>query len=243
MQENNDTLALLDRKFRDIETKSQSILSIPKNHFLAIRLDGFHATKKYLKNSLENKEFRDNFSSAITSTAGGLNAFFKSKLPNLFVCAFAVNDEVSIVFNASLEDNAERRLLKVCTLISSALSVNFKPLGPKREKVIFDARPILLEDKNDVCDYLKYRYLLSVRYGYWKVLRLKNHHFRDIDVCHDDIKCNLDNAKNLTISKGLKKDFNIFRQNLIFYYPKDVDGKRKIFKKIFDPDSNLELLR
>ena len=54
----NDILTSLDKKFKAIEEKSQTMLSIPENYFLVVRLDGFHATKKYIKDSLENKEFR-----------------------------------------------------------------------------------------------------------------------------------------------------------------------------------------
>ncbi|WP_158506022.1 tRNA(His) guanylyltransferase Thg1 family protein [Sulfurospirillum multivorans] len=238
----NDILTSLDKKFKAIEEKSQTMLSIPENYFLVVRLDGFHATKKYIKDSLENKEFRGNFSNAINFTTGGLNTFLESRLPKNFICAFSANDEVSIIINASLEEKAERRLFKICTLLSSVLSINFKPIGVKKEKVFFDARPLLLENIDEVHTYLKYRYLLNIRYGYWKVLRLKNNSFPDIDVNHDDIKCNLDNAKNLVIQKKLKSDFNIFEQNLIFHYPKYIDDKRKIHTSVFNINTYKKLL-
>lgn len=237
MRLDNDTLASLDKHFKAIEEESQTKLSIPENYFLVVRLDAFHATKKHLKDSLENKEFRDNFSNAINMTVGGINTLLKSKLSKIFVCAFSVNDEVSIVLNASLEETGERRLFKICTLFSSLFSVNFKPIGVKKEKVFFDARPLLLQNVDDVCDYLKYRYLLGIRYGYWKVLRLKNNFFSGIDVNHDDIKCNLDNARNLVIKHKLENDFKLFEQNLIFHYPTHMNDKRKIDKKAFDIDA------
>lgn len=236
MRLDNDTLTSLDKYFKAIEEKSQTKLSIPENYFLVVRLDAFHATKKYLKDSLENKKFRDNFSNAINMTVGGINTLLKSKLSKIFVCAFSVNDEVSIVLNGSLEETGERRLFKICTLLSSVLSVNFKPIREKTEKVFFDARPLLLQNVDDVCDYLKYRYLLSIRYGYWKVLRLQSNFFSGIDVNHNDIKCNLDNARNLVIKHKLENDFKLFEQNLIFHYPTHMNDKRKIDKKAFNLD-------
>lgn len=236
MQLDNNILVSLDKYFKNIENESQTKLSITENYFLVIRLDAFHATKKYLKNSLENKEFRDNFSHAINMTVGGLNTLLESNLPKAFVCAFSVNDEVSIVLNASLEATAERRLFKICTLISSVLSVNFKPMGTKKEKVFFDARPLLLENIDDVYNYLKYRYLLSIRYGYWKVLRLKSGFSPAVDVNHDDIKYNLDNARSLVMQYKIENDFKLFEQNLIFHYPVCINGKRTINKKTFNID-------
>lgn len=237
MQLDNNTLVSLDKYFKTIENDSQTKLAIPTNYFLVVRLDAFHATKRYLKDSLKNKEFRDNFSHSINMTVGGLNTLLKSNLPKAFFCAFSVNDEVSIVLNASLEETAERRLFKICTLISSVLSVNFKPMSAKKEKVFFDARPLLMQSVDDVCDYIKYRYLLSIRYGYWKVLRLKSNFFPGIDVNHDDIKYNLDNARNFVIKHKLENDFKVFEQSFIFHYPKYMDDKRKIDKKTFNIDA------
>ena len=237
MQLNDDTLVLLDKHFKAIEIESQTKPSIPKNYFLVVRLDAFHATKKYLKDVLENKEFRENFSLAINMTVGGLNTLLKSKSAKAFVCAFSANDEVSIVLNDSLEETAERRLCKICTLISSVLSVNFKPIGAKEEKVFFDARPLLLKNVDDVYNYLKYRYLLSIRYGHWKVLRLKSNSFLEIDVNHDDIKHNLDNARNLVMQYKLGNDFKLFERNLIFHYPIYINDKKTISKKTFKVDT------
>jgi len=237
MRLDNDTLTSFDKHFKAIEEESQTKLSIPENYFLVVRLDAFHATKKYLKDSLENKEFRDNFSNAINMTAGGINTLLKSKLSKIFLCAFSVNDEVSIVLNASLEETGERRLFKICTLLSSLFSVNFKPIGVKKEKVFFDARPLLLQNVDDVCDYLKYRYLLGIRYGYWKVLRLKNNFLSGIDVNHDDIKFNLDNARNLVIKHKLENDFKLFERSFVFHYPMHMDDERKINKKAFNIDA------
>ena len=47
-------LTELDTYFKDIENKSLSIVQVPENKYLCIRIDGFKATRNFLKDILVN---------------------------------------------------------------------------------------------------------------------------------------------------------------------------------------------
>ena len=57
------------------------------------------------------------------------------------------------------------------------------------KNIFFDARPLILEE-NEISQYIRYRFLISKRYAYWKVLRLNKYH----NVYEDEIKKNIDNS-------------------------------------------------
>lgn len=57
-------LTELDTYFKDIENKSLSIVQVPENKYLCIRIDGFKATRNFLKDILVNEEFNNNLNSS-----------------------------------------------------------------------------------------------------------------------------------------------------------------------------------
>lgn len=190
-------LSLLETKFKEIENNSLVIASVPEEKYLCIRLDGFKATNKHLKDALVNESFNQLLSKGFKKLFYSFRNNFTREFTSSIVCAYIANDEISIVLN---KDNTEdgKRVMKLCTLFSGALSayvtLYYKQPNPqKRDTIAFDARPLILS-RDEIAKYLRYRYLISKRYAYWKVLRLN-----EVDgVYEDDIKRNIDNAIKLT---------------------------------------------
>ncbi|MFV7791795.1 hypothetical protein ACNO6Z_13230, partial [Aliarcobacter lanthieri] len=59
----------------------------------------------------------------------------------------------------------------------------------KHKNIFFAARPLILTE-NEISQYIRYRFLISTRYAYWKMLRLNKYP----NVCEDEIKKNIDNS-------------------------------------------------
>jgi len=186
-------LTYLQTKFQELESSSLHISIVPENKYLCIRLDGFKATKNYLKDVLINEKFNQDLSKGYEDLFYSFRNYLTREYTSSIVCAFIVNDEISVVLN---KDNSEdgKKVMKLCTLFTGVLSasvtnqVNTK--NKNKPKIIaFDARPLILT-KAEITEYVRYRYLLSKRYAYWKVLRLNN----TKDVYEDSLKKNLDNA-------------------------------------------------
>jgi hypothetical protein len=96
--------------------------------------------------------------------------------------------------------------MKLCTLFAGVLSASVtNQVNSKHEDklimIAFDARPLILT-KDEINEYVSYRYLLSKRYAYWKVLRLNN----SKDVYEEYIKGNIDNCIKKTREIGKEYD-------------------------------------
>ncbi len=178
----------LNKLFKELETESLTISNLPENKYLCIRLDGFKATKQYLKDVLINKNFNKNLHTSYNYLFNSFKKYFTNKYTSSIVCAFIVNDELSIILNKDNVNDA-KRIMKVCTLFSGALSANMTTHLNKNETIFFDARPLILS-KDEISKYIRYRYLISKRYSYWKVLRLN----KFPNVFEDKIKGSLDNS-------------------------------------------------
>ncbi|WP_108062617.1 tRNA(His) guanylyltransferase Thg1 family protein [Poseidonibacter lekithochrous] len=200
----------LNTYFKDNEKKTLTISDVPENKYLCIRIDGFKATKKYLKDILINDDFNNKLAISYENLFFSFRKYFTNIYSSSIICAFIVNDELSIILN---KDNANdgKRIMKVTTLFSSSISSSMTRQY-EEDRLIFDARPLIL-DKNDISKYIRYRYLISLRYSYWKVLRLNNYK----DVYEDRIKQNLENCI-IAVEKINKKDDAIKLINTINFF-------------------------
>lgn len=178
----------LNKLFKKLETDALTIANLPENKYLCIRLDGFKANKQYLKDVLINEDFNDSLYKSYKHLFDSFKQYFTKEYTSSIVCSFIINDEVSIILN---KDNVNdgKRIMKICTLFSGVLSSNMTRNLKNNETIFFDARPLILS-RNEISKYIRYRYLISKRYSYWKVLRLNNFH----GVFDDRIKKNLDNS-------------------------------------------------
>lgn len=180
-------LTELTNYFKNIENKSSSITEVPENKYLCIRIDGFKATKKFLKDTLINEEFNNNLNSSYSKFFQSFKKYFGRDKHSSIVCSFIVNDEVSIILNKNLENDGNR-VMKVSTLAPSSFS-SYMTQSYKGKNIFFDGRPLILNE-DDISKYIRYRYLVFKRYAYWKVLRLNNY----LTVNEDKIKKDIDNS-------------------------------------------------
>lgn len=175
-----------DRLFKKLEINSLTVENLPENKYLCVRLDGFKATKQHLKDVLINENFNDNLYKSYNDLFKTFKKYYIKDYTSSIVCSFIVNDEISIILNKDNVSEA-KRIMKICTLFSGALSANMT--SNLNKPIFFDARPLILS-RNEIPKYIRYRYLISKRYAYWKVLRLNNFP----GVYEDRIKANLDNS-------------------------------------------------
>lgn len=192
-------------KYKEREKDSLTHTQVPDEKYLCIRLDGFNATSKFLKNELTNNNFNTSLLQAhknlFWSFRHHLNYYYTSSI----VCSFIANDEVSIILNKD-NDNYNKRVMKLCSLfagvLSSSMSLNINRNNDKIGIVAFDSRPIILNSQEEIIEYLRYRYLVAKRYAYWKALRLNKFN----KVYEDDVKYNIDVAIQHVIDRGEEKD-------------------------------------
>ncbi|MCJ8326246.1 MAG: hypothetical protein MJK08_04005 [Campylobacterales bacterium] len=223
----------LTKKYKEKENDSLGLLLVEKDKYLCIRLDGFKATKSYLKDTLTNKAFSDALDSTACSIFHSFRKYFsreKESIIALYIC----NDEISIILNNNLTNDANR-IMKVCTLFSGmASSIMTKELIKKklikvhsRVSIAFDARPLVLNN-DEVSEYIYYRYLVSTRYAYWKVLRLK-----EVDGVYEDyIKKDIDMCIKLVKDKNYENQAELVLQSYSFYYINEDIKKEIVVMKI-----------
>ena len=174
----------LDDYFKDIEHKSLTVSEVPKDKYLCIRIDGFKATKNFLKDVLVNEEFNNCLNDSYKKFFQSFKKYFGRNKHSAIICCFIVNDEISIILNKNLENNGNR-IMKTSTLLSSFFG-SYMTKRHNDKNIFFDARPLILEE-GEISKYIRYRFLISKRYAYWKVLRLNKYP----NVYEDEIKKNL----------------------------------------------------
>ncbi|MCJ8344972.1 hypothetical protein MJH12_05490 [bacterium] len=196
---NQRELEMYFSKFRQIEEYSSTKTKVSQDQYLCIRFDGYAASKRYLKHALSNNKY----SKSLLSSFEEFDSYFKSKFNKQFikefVCSYIVNDEISIVVKC----HSEFSLFKLCTIFAGVLSSVFtKNFGNGIQ--VFDARPILLDSKEDIFHYLRNRYLVSKRYALCKVLRMNSLIPSDENGVYDpSIWKNIDNATRLINQNNL----------------------------------------
>ena len=181
------TLNDFDKKFKAIEQESLLIPNYSPDKFLCIRLDGIKVSKTLLKDKLVNQFFDKSLASAIKTVYFLCRGFTPIENLNFFVSAFSASDEVSFILNKG-ENYYKNRPHKISTVFagnfSSAMTIqNGIRIKQSKEKKIypkiiaFDARPLILRNKEEIKDYIYYRWMLYYRNSMCKVLRLT---YRDL---------------------------------------------------------------
>jgi hypothetical protein len=201
-------LSELNNYFKNIEDKSLSIVEVPENQYLCIRIDGFKATKNFLKDILVNEEFNDYLNNSYTKFFQSFKKYFGRDKHSSIICCFIVNDEISIILNKNLENDGNR-VMKISTLVSSFFG-SYMTQNYIDKNIFFDARPLILKE-DEISKYIRYRFLISKRYAYWKVLKLNKYP----NVFEDEIKKNIDTSiesvKKINKINDAKKIIDTFR--------------------------------
>jgi len=171
----------LETKFRRIE-KDSLIEKVPDDQFLCVRLDGFKATKRYLKENKSNPAFSEALKTSTIRLMAPFKGFLTKDKSMPFIAAFCGADEVSVILNAR-ENKYEGRIQKLTSLFAGMLSAQMTGVmtlkheedyrNEQYHSVVFDSRPLLLQTPLEIAEYLRYRYLIVRRYTMWKILRLE----------------------------------------------------------------------
>lgn len=220
-------LAQLEHKYKERETASLQHQQVPEQQYLCIRMDGFHLTKKFLKDMLVNHAFNEALQETHQSLFCAFRHFLNKQFTSSIVCSFIANDEVSVVLNKD-NDNFNRRIMKLCSLfsgvVSSAMTTELQKRIPVKSIVAFDARPILLNDKQEVVEYVRSRYLIANRYAYWKALRLNK-----VDNIYDPIiMADIDRLKSLAAQHKLLDKAKKIRAGFKLYIPEQTKKPKTI---------------
>lgn len=203
----------LTKKFKSRENESLETVLIPDNKYLIIRLDGFKTSRNLLKDVVVNKEFHEAFHEAVLTVYFSFRNYLTRKYSTSIINEVMFNDEISFVLNKNNEHEDAKRIMKLCSLFSGMLSAaftqNFIKNNDTRNIFSFDARPIIVS-KDEISKYIRYRYLVAIRYAYWKILRLNN-----VDDCYEDyIKHNIDKCIELC----MKYKFNSIAKKILLTY-------------------------
>lgn len=159
--------------FEEIEKKSARLITASPHQYLIVRIDGIGLSKKYLKNSLINKNFKETMLQAIKETYFVLHRKSRSNAQQVFLGAVVASDEVSFIFNR-YDNYFEHRLFKSVTTLASTLSSFFTRNGAKHSMMgSFDGRPLVVESLQQVNDYIAHRIAIYCRNTMAKTLRLK----------------------------------------------------------------------
>ena len=167
----------LNSQFKDIEAKSVSFTSTPKQHYLVVRLDGIGLSKKYLKDKVINKQFQKVMIKAIEQTYYVLHRKSASNAQQLFLGVVMASDEVSFILN-TYDNYFDDRLFKIVTTIASTFTSFFTKEGINKDRNMsitgsFDGKPLILPNLEEVNKYMAYRAAVYTRNSMAKLLRLK----------------------------------------------------------------------
>lgn len=142
-------------KFKSKEKQFRS--NLPKNSLVGIRLDGkaFHTFTKQFK-----EPFDLNFMKAMDDTA----AFILEDLITDALFAYVQSDEITIFFTDWIKPETGRlfdgAIQKILSTSASAATGGFMRAMPKAKGVpIFDSRLFLIEDLDELHEYLDWRRL------------------------------------------------------------------------------------
>lgn len=167
----------LNSQFKDIEEKSVTLSSTPKQHYLVVRLDGIGLSKKYLKDKVINKQFQKVMIKAIEQTYYVLHRKSPSNAQQLFLGVVMASDEVSFILN-TYDNYFDDRLFKIVTTIASTFTNFFTQEGVHKNRNLsitgsFDGKPLILPNLEEVNQYIAYRAAVYTRNSIAKLLRLK----------------------------------------------------------------------
>jgi tRNA(His) 5'-end guanylyltransferase len=208
--------------FENIEKQSAALITTPPQHYLIVRLDGIGLSKKYLKDSLVNKEFKEIMTQAIQETYCVLHRQSKSNAKQVFLGAVMASDEVSFIFNTS-DNYFDKRLFKTVTTLASTLSCFFTRDGAKYLMMgSFDGRPLVVENLQQVNDYIAHRLAIYCRNTMAKTLRLDG--VPDNELYSDSNNNNLDYYQAQFEQRNINLDDII--KSCTLFLPSLADDKR-----------------
>ncbi len=116
---------------------------------------------------------------SVVETYRALYGKHDQELKNFFVAIVQVNDEVTFIINKG-SNKFERKIIKIITIISGLLSFwttnyllkNQDSSKPKLTEVeYYDARPLIMNNQEEVFNYIKYRYWTARKHGQAKTLK------------------------------------------------------------------------
>jgi tRNA(His) 5'-end guanylyltransferase len=177
----------LHQRFSEVEHGSVTTGVVAEGHFLVVRLDGVKASKRHLKDHLDNPSFSAALADAVRSTYYLWRHYTHPANSPFLLGALVVSDEVSFVLN-NRPSYFQQRVMKIVTTLagtlSSAMTLAFEAKSQRPAKkgqrpaghplvLAFDARPVIVPDLDLVQDYVRWRWLLGCRNATAKVLRLK----------------------------------------------------------------------
>ncbi|WP_181314958.1 tRNA(His) guanylyltransferase Thg1 family protein [Photobacterium phosphoreum] len=208
--------------FENIEKQSAALVTTPPQHYLIVRLDGIGLSKKYLKDSLVNKAFKEIMTQAIQETYCVLHRQSKSNAKQVFLGAVMASDEVSFIFNTS-DNYFDKRLFKTVTTLASTLSCFFTRDGAKYLMMgSFDGRPLVVENLQQVNDYIAHRLAIYCRNTMAKTLRLDG--VPDNELYSDSNNNNLDYYQAQFEQRNINLDDII--KSCTLFLPSLADDKR-----------------
>ena len=222
-------LEQLEKKFKQNEQDSLAVVTIPNKKYLCIRMDGFKASKNHLKDKLTYQHFHNSLYKASKDLFKSFKNYLTREYKSSVLSIFVINDEVSVILNNDNNHNDAKRIMKLCSLFASTLSVSMTKSFNTRKysgTIAFDARPIILE-QNEISEYLRYRYLIATRYAYWKVLKLNK-----IDGWHEaELKKHLDNAIQKVQNLGIEdQSFKIIDTYKLYILNQDEKVNLEVYK-------------
>ncbi|MGR5448012.1 tRNA(His) guanylyltransferase Thg1 family protein [Vibrio jasicida] len=169
----------MDEHFKEIEKKTELLSTYSSDGYLVLRLDGIGLSKKYLKDSIRSKRFEGLMWEAMDETFQALHRKCPHDSQNIILGAIICSDEVSIILS-NIPNYYDNRIMKVLTTFVSTYTHFFTLIGMRRASKknkqfitgSFDGRALLLNDLDEVSDYMKHRYAVGIRNSLTKLVRL-----------------------------------------------------------------------
>lgn len=249
-------LAQLEKKFGDLEQSSLALPVAELGKYLCFRLDGIKTSKRFLKDALINEKYNNTFRDSIEAVYYLLRKctgeeYKQYEEGNFFLCAFSISDEVSFVLN-NRRNHLGNRIFKtgssLAGMLSASLSMRFKTESEKKGRLsatgkqfpqvmAFDARPLVLDDYDEVERYLIYRWLVACRNTMCKVLRLAKVMSGD-DLYQLGIKNNLALVCELLEQHNLEDEYHTAMREFTLYVPDQLTHEGKL--EMYEPDDGMD---
>lgn len=142
----------MKNQFKDYELTQN--FKVPNNMYAIIRLDGraFHTFTKDKTLNLK-RPYDMRFMDAMNE---GAKMVIESVLPNALL-TYVASDEVSILFKADGNTPFDRKMNKLLTLATSAMSVGFNKAIPTDTPALFDGRFAFIGPVDEIQDYFDWR--------------------------------------------------------------------------------------
>lgn len=144
----------MQNKFKDYELTQD--FKVPVDMYAVIRLDGraFHTFTKDETLNL-TRPYDERFMNAMNA---GAKMVIDTVLPNALL-TYVASDEVSILFKADGNTPFNRKMNKLLTLATSAMSVGFNQAIPTDTPALFDGRFAFIGLVDEIRDYFDWRRL------------------------------------------------------------------------------------